>query len=382
MPKPRTEDEIVPGTKEEIGAGIQGAVFKYQLVPPGGGNPSEMILKYDSSGLNENAKGAGIPDLNPQQSVRAVAAYKMSQQLNLGLIPRTEVFVGTDDDDGHPKLGQAMEFVKGTIGQRTVRKTNEYVDQGDMQKAEAIVKNPDMPAPFPFAVAKSMLDTKVKVKDTWYAFELFPTNIDYGNPIVQKGLSDVQVFDYIIGHSDRNAGNWIYEKDDTDSITRVKGIDNDDTFGEDWSQERAPVGGAIRGIPPIVDISTALSILNANFEAIRPLLAGLSDGEINQVSERLDEVKRQVGQRVMAGQIASMGNVDQATLDELHNKVTFIGPRPQPMPGILRWGDQGIAGYHTGRNSYLGFQLAAKNQLVQQYPETGGVVPGSGDVFV
>ena len=275
-----------------------------------------------------------------------------------------------------------MEFVKGTIGQRTVRKTNEYVDQGDMQKAEAIVKNPDMPAPFPFAMAKSMLDTKVKVKDTWYAFELFPTNIDYGNPIVQKGLSDLQVFDYIIGHSDRNAGNWIYEKDDTDSITRVKGIDNDDTFGERWSPEGAPIGGAIRGIPPIVDISTALSILNANFEAIRPLLAGLSDGEINQVGERLDEVKRQVGQRVMAGQIASMGNVDQATLEELHNKVTFIGPRPQPMPGILRWGDQGIAGYHTGRNSYLGFQLAAKNQLAQQYPETGGVVPGSGDVFV
>ena len=110
MPKPRTEDEIVPGTKEEIGAGIQGAVFKYQLVPPSGGNPSEMILKYDSSGLNENAKGAGIPDLNPQQSVRAVAAYKMSQQLNLGLIPRTEVFVGTDDDDGRPKLGFWLTF--------------------------------------------------------------------------------------------------------------------------------------------------------------------------------------------------------------------------------------------------------------------------------
>jgi hypothetical protein len=128
-----------------------------------------------------------------------------------------------------------------------------------------------------------------------------------------------------------------------------------------------------------VDISTALSILNKDFaKDIQPLLAGLSGQEIAKAAERFAQAQQEIGQRAMAGQIASMGNVDQATLDQLHNKVTFIGPRPQPMPGILRWGDQGIAGAHTMDNSYLGLQLSEKSRLAQQFGV--GVVQESGDV--
>ena len=84
----------------------------------------------------------------------------------------------------------------------------------------------------------------------------------------------MQVFDYIIGHADRNPANWIYEKGDNGDIKGVKGIDNDDTFGEKWILKNpdpkgfADVGSKTTGIPPIVDISTALSILNADF--VRP----------------------------------------------------------------------------------------------------------------
>src|SRR2546422_6593221 len=85
-----------PGTGTQIGAGVQGPVFKYELDPALARRP--VILKYDRNGLNDDAAAAGIPGENPQQSVRAVATFKISEHLNLGVIPRTEVFVGTDDN--------------------------------------------------------------------------------------------------------------------------------------------------------------------------------------------------------------------------------------------------------------------------------------------
>jgi hypothetical protein len=382
---PLTEDVIVPGTGTQIGAGLQGPVFKYELDPALARRP--VVLKYDSNGLNEDANGAGIPELNPQQSVRAVAAFKMSEQLNLGIIPRTEVFVGTDAD-GRPKLGQAMQVVNGAIGQRTVGFKDVPVDQWEMQQAEAKVKNPAMRAPFNLVVAKDMLRRHVKVNGQWYSAQNFPVDIDYGNRFVQKGLSDLQVFDYIIGHADRNAGNWIYEKDNTGSITGVKGIDNDDTFGEKWIPNNpdtdSPLfkdrGSKTPGIPPIVDISTALSILNADFEAIRPLLAGLSDQEIAKAAERFAQVQQEVESRVMNGTIASIAPTGdagvQAKLEALR-KLTGAG-----LTQTLRWGNLGIADTHTKQNSYLGYQLAQKNQLAQQYPGLRGVVPESGDALV
>ena len=366
--KPLTEDVIVPGTGTEIGAGVQGPVFKYELDPALARKP--VILKYDSNGLNDDATGAGIPELNPQQSVRAVAAFKMSEQLNLGIIPQTEFFVGTDAD-GRPKLGQAMQVVNGAIGQRTAYK-NVPVDQKEIQDAEDKVNNPPRNLhPLELAGFENIVSKHVKVNGTWYpALETpVPVDINYGNPVVQKGLSDLQVFDYIIGHADRNAGNWIYEKQGN-TIIGVKGIDNDDTFGEKWSQERSKTPG----IPPIVDISTALSILNANFNKdIRPLLAGLSGEEINKAGERFAQVKQEVVQRVMAGKIASMGDVDQAKLQQLHDKVPDMGPN------ISRWGNE-TAGDHTKQNSYQGYMIEQINLIAQNFGGRG-VVPERGMAF-
>jgi hypothetical protein len=366
---------IVPGTGTQIGAGLQGPVFKYELDPALGRRP--VVLKYDSNGLNEDARRAGIPELNPQQSVRAVAAFEISQRLNLGIIPKTEIFVGTDDN-GRPKLGQTMEFVNGAIGLRTAGKKDVPVNQKEIQEYEDKVKNPDKPSKFALSYAKDMLRRYVKMKGQWYEAENVPVNINYGNAVVQKGLSDLQVFDYIIGHADRNPGNWIYEKKG-DTIIGVKGIDNDDTFGEKWlplnpdAKFFSDMGSKTPGIPPIVDISTALSILNADFaQDIQPLLAGLSKEEIDKAAERFDQVQQQVESRVMAGKIASIAPTGdagvQAKLEALRN---LTGAS---LAQTLRWGNLGIADTHTEQNSYLGYLLAQKNRV--------GVVPESGDVLV
>jgi len=431
--KPLTEDVIVPGTKTKVGTGVQGAVFKYELDPALARRP--VILKYENIGLNEDAKGAGIPELNPQQSVRAVAAFKMSKQLNLDIIPQTEFYVGTDAD-GRPTLGQAMEFVNGTVGQRKAGLKNDAFDDAKTQRIKQLYIDYDSndaekkklaqdeltqltffldnkdgkyypKAPIDqnkigkleadqaivdklgnldpqtleedqqgmLKDAQDRLGKYVKVKGEWYYADNLPVNIDYGNAFVQKGLSDLQVFDYIIGHADRNPGNWIYEKQGN-TITGVKGIDNDDTFGKEWSPGSSallkPLGqfaSKTPGIPPIVDISTALSILNTDFaKDIQPLLAGLSNEEIDQAAERFDQVQQQVESRVMAGKIASIAPTGDAGVQaKLETLRTLTGAS---LAQTLRWGNLGIADTHTETNSYLGFQIAQKAQF--------GVAPESG----
>ena len=382
--KPLTEDDIVPGTGAKVGKGLQGSVFKYELDLALKKRP--VVVKYDSNGLNDNATNAGIPELNPQQSVRAVAAFEMSKQLGLQVIPKTEFFVGTDAD-GRPKLGQAMEFVTGAIGQRTVGVKNIKTpnSQNEIQAFEDMVNNPGNQHPLEVRASRDALHDYVKVDDTWYRAQVFPVDINYGDAVVQKGLSDLQVFDYIIGHADRNPGNWIYEKDKNGNIIGVKGIDNDDTFGEKWALKNpnyhfpSERGSKTPGIPPIVDISTALSILSADFnQVIKPFLAGLSPDEITKAAVRFARVQQEVRQRVTAGKIASMGDVDQAKLLQLRNKV----PDMVPMPDIPRWGTQEIADTHTDQNSYLGLQVSVKTYLAKQYSKTGGVLPESGDALL
>ena len=360
--KPLTEDDLVPGTKAELGSGAQGTVYQYQLDPQKGRGPA--VVKYDSIGLNENAIDAGIPEENPQQSVRAVAAYKISQKLNLEIIPQTDFFVGTDDN-GRPILGQAMEVVNGSVGQRKAGLKNKRLDPGlvqglDLEMFKRQVDNPGNYTPEDVTNARNTLSGFVKVGNDWYTAENFPVDIDYNNRFVQKGLSDLQVFDYIIGHADRNAGNWIYVKQGN-SIVGVIGIDNDDTFGQGWQPGTGGRGTSkTPGIPPIVDISTALSILNANFDTdILPSLGGLSPDEKDAAAGRFKQVRQLVEQRVKAGDIASMGNDaagDQVTLNLLRQKVPDMLAQLQ----IKTWGPATTAD-HNDQNSYLGYQIAQSN---------------------
>ena len=64
----------------------------------------------------------------------------------------------------------------------------------------------------------------------------------------------------------------------------------------------------------------------------------------------------------MAGKIASIDAVTdagvQAKLEQLRIKTNM-----EAQPGILRWGNLGIADTHTATNSYLGFQIAEKEKL-------------------
>ena len=120
-------------------------------------------------------------------------------------------------------------------------------------------------------------------------------------------------------------------------------------------------GSKTPGIPPIVDISTALSILTKNFDTeIQPLLEGLSQDEKNAAKVRFGQVQQDIAQSVKDGNIASMG--DDAAGDL--GKLNLLRQKVPGMPAQLQlktWGNLGIPDPHTKDNSYLGFQKAQIN---------------------
>jgi hypothetical protein len=358
----------------------------------------------DNNDLNQIAIAAGIPENYPQQSLRAVATYKLSEVFKLGLIPRTERFMRIDES-GHANIGQAMEFVKGSVGMKKVALKNDPLDAattqelnrlqntvktGDAtQKAEAmkslmtyqVYQTPDgtyyPKVPITDAEIQSLnfllskknskkplssdeqkeLDSHTLINTKWYRLADRPIDINYNHVNVQKSLSDLQIFDIIIGHADRNAGNWIYAKDGTGGIIGVKGIDNDDTFGHKWQIEGTtgdPNESVTPDVPPVVDVSTAIKILGIDFDKhVSKLLEGLDPIEIAATKTRLDHVQGQIRARAQNGGIAALpGETDPGgKLEQL--RILVNGQNGAALPALKTWG-AGVRDLHDQSNSYLG----------------------------
>jgi hypothetical protein len=86
--------------------------------------------------------------------------------------------------------------------------------------------------------------------------------VDLSKPEIQKGLSDLQVFDAISGQADRHDGN-IFVDTATGAVT---GIDDDLSFGSGPapSKQAVPFGDKYMGLPAQVDRTTAERILALN----------------------------------------------------------------------------------------------------------------------
>jgi hypothetical protein len=143
--------------------------------------------------------------------------------------------------------------------------------------------------------------------------------VDYADPRIQKGLSDLQLFDAISGQIDRHAGN-IYVDATTGAVT---GIDDDKSFGNGQSPDDV-VGDRKRdhylGLPKLVDESTANAILDLDPEDLPGHLeAALSDPkalnsqEIADAQRRLAAVKTYLQDLKDRGALVSEWNDDTYT---------------------------------------------------------------------
>lgn len=120
----------------------------------------------------------------------------------------------------------------------------------------------------------------------------------YDNAKIQKGLSDLEVVDYITGQVDRHCGNIFVEP----ASGKVTGIDNDMAFPEKdrslMAAEREFKG--TESLPRIIDRSTADKIMAVRPEDLRETLKGvtkprtgetLSDAEIDGAVQRLEQLQ-------------------------------------------------------------------------------------------
>ncbi|GAC1401748.1 MAG: hypothetical protein NVSMB49_16790 [Ktedonobacteraceae bacterium] len=417
---PLTDDQIIPGTEKSVGSGAQGEVFRYNFQRADNLHPAvfttfDAVVKYDDNTyLNQNAVAAGIPGNYPQQSLRAIAAYTLSFRNGLDVIPETVQFMHTDND-GHARLGQAQEYVQGSVGQRKVALRNDPVNPetkqrldelqaaiqgGDRAARDTAIKayeaynvyydvhgtknyfpkepiSVDQKARLNGLVAKKSsgqplsipeqqaLDTfVVNNNGDWFHAVNRPININYRLPAVQKGLADLQLFDYIIGHADRNPANWMYVKVGN-TIIGVVGIDNDDSFGQAWkakgSTEDPTEESKTPEVPPVVDLDTAIKILTMNLDSSNAL-AGLSADEIAAAKNRLVHVQGVIRDRAKAkgGVIAVLTSVPQnerlAQMETLRELVN--GKGGAPLAALRNWGSDEVTGLHYENNSYLGSQVA------------------------
>lgn len=375
------ESQIIPGTSKTIGRGAQGEV-KAATLRLNNGQDFRAALKPNQPGINQEADNADIPEDNPQQSARAVAAYRINQRVGMEVIPRTEYII-LSDEEGRPQLGQALEFVQGSVGQRKGPVRDRITDQGEIEQAELrykrVAEGTDVHRAELVENARFDLENKYHSKQVdantrhWFRIRDLPIDIDYTDGVVQQGLADLQLFDSIIGHADRHSENLIYVKNDAGEITGVRGIDNDDVLGGGWKR-RVPgddTTSKTSGVPPFVGFSTALKILRADPESIRADLPTANDlvgqlsgtpafsqAEQDAAVARFRAVQDEVKIRVNDQAIAS--NEDVFFRDDI-DELNRLAGRDANDLDIKSWGDDTVTASHSEDNSYLGNILAIKN---------------------
>ena len=172
--------------------------------------------------------------------------------------------------------------------------------------------------------------------------------VDFTDPRIQKGMSDLQLFDAITGQVDRHAGNIFVDP----NTGEVSGIDDDKSFGNGMAVNRQAdvsfFGGYYRGLPPLVDEDTAQRILDADPTQLPEILSAadtdsvpLSDKDIADAVRRFEGVRQYVRDLQKAGALVGQNNTTW-------NNATY---------------QQAMA---DSAHSYLGYQAASLEDAIQR----------------
>ncbi len=207
-------------------------------------------FKEDKGFANKNYQGheadVGIHQIDPNYGARTVAMYRLDQLLGANVTAKAEFAV----HDG--KLGTVLESAKGQEASDV-----KWAMDEDQQK------------------------------------QLGPGAVLTSDPILQKGMNKLQIFDAICGQLDRHQGNWYVDMDPkTGKVRGIKGIDLDMSFGSDQTDPKKAVGENYLGLPEQMDAEFANRLLLVLPQDIRNALKGLlSDDEIESTIRRFEAVK-------------------------------------------------------------------------------------------
>jgi hypothetical protein len=164
--------------------------------------------------------------------------------------------------------------------------------------------------------------------------------VNFRDPRIQKGLSDLQLFDAISGQMDRHAGNIFIDP----GTGEVSGIDDDLSFGSGRPvANQADASGKYVGLPALVDEETADRILALDVSDLpKELLARgndsavLTDKEIEDAMHRLKGVQRYL--RDLKANNALVSRWDDATYQQALGSPTssYLGRQAADLENALQ----------------------------------------------
>jgi len=239
--------------------------------------------------VSHEARGVGISE-NSSFAPRAVLSSKLDKALGLNVLSHDQYAIHREE--------------KGVISAKT---------EGNSLIAERLFTPVDTTGYDENDIA-TMLESSTNRRTAdggieRYSGSVLNTSINFAEPQTQKGLSDLQVMDFITGQVDRHPGNIFVSNDGT-----VTGIDNDLAFG---SKNEALGGPNQFGLPDLIDQSTAEAILSMTDETFRELIGeqdpefgGLSEQEMGAALLRFFATQEVLQQRSDQGDLVTEWNAD------------------------------------------------------------------------
>ena len=221
--------------------------------------------------LDEN-KSANI-------SRRNVATTRIADLLGIGDVIARSRTAKITDSAGNSMVGNLMEGAKGVVG------------------SEALAMRVDRKA---IAYAQRTGNYDV----TKHNFDEYGSEMDFDQPVMQKGMTSLQVLDALCGQQDRHRENYLVELDEEGNAIGLKGIDNDFSFGRsdldqaskganrDLNSKLRDVVQQGQIVLPHMDKQLALNILALNDSTVKYALADLiTQEEIDWFLRRLHDMQ-------------------------------------------------------------------------------------------
>jgi hypothetical protein len=333
-----------------------------------GGRTVTGYTKMDRPNVSDPGGVSGISVDEAKMSLRSVATYKVSELLNLGLVPETALL----HEEG--KTGQLMAEAHGSPGQGLMP-GDEFGPKNDamrnqVQKLLDRLEKPGLTAEEKKAIIKQMGVVAnanhglTIINDRIYELGSVVADFDWWDPVLQRQLNALQFFDLLVGHADRHSGNYIVDFDPADVNRRVrgiKGIDNDDTWGKEMTAARmGSTQFSKTPMPNLVDVKTAVKFLLADWNQIRAILVQftMTPLEIAAAQGRFTALQAHIRTLATGGGLAHhSGQLDPADIVALQS----VGINTAGLAAPLQWGAATQA-QSTWQTSYSGIQSDEKIQ--------------------
>jgi hypothetical protein len=306
------DDEKLVGEMTKLGKGVFNTVYAALYKGTDGGPATQYVFKPEGYTCGLGAELLGIDADKPQFGLRNVAAYKLSDRLGFGVIPKTEFAVHRG------KLGIVMEHVPGKPagnGWHIMDVTGTELGNKLLKKKEALANRDSESYKSQLKVLglHSIFFPSADTVEVIYSKPRQHTVKLYADMEVQWKLNRLQWLDVLTAQSDRHDGNIIGDGN---------GIDNDQTFGPEIFNIAALISkmGALRcvigGLPEVASRETCESFMKLKDEDIEKAMLGLPAKEIDATKARLDEIRRHLQKLEQEGKILALTKEDLITSRE------------------------------------------------------------------